>query len=756
MDKKDDMAGSALGLETLSLDDSLPPSTKSFEYHSTNLSSLIVPSSPKSSCDDSQAGSAPKTKPMLSILEAIFHDAEAAEGGIGVLEFSDYPGRGLSEECLDEKSRVEALNHVRGILDQLWWTESSFVGRAAEVLANGSRDEGWRIPLGDSGVLEFFLRVLVSVEASQHLILHTLRLLGNACAETDTNRARVVQADSLTHIVRQLKDPSLYSIAVPVLYNICVDYEPAQEQAARLGLVRELLDLTARESLDDGTHEELLSYLSRLVEIIVEMDIRGPLNVDTAYASTNALFQIASKPECPLEEFLIWVDAGVGYLSNSSVQHLALAHAALGPVLAVLVKCSRLLRPLPSSQPETQVLTDGDRSLLLEIQSKLIDILSEISALPEFHETYPLTSPLVDSLERWIGSSSPFMQGCACIMLGNLARTNGLGQIMVRSMELHKRAVKVLEESSEPFALHAAASLLRNLTVPAEFRATVGNRGVIKTLPRLWLMDKVPELQYAAVALARRLVTGCFPNVRRLLEPLSSDLDSPANSRTLLSCLLLLWETNRNDGIRTEIGRLISAVIRELNKPQRDASPGEVEALGERLYVLHPDLARPLASMVSQTQYPVVASEGWFTLALLSKEKAGAAIAAEVTLDIDVLQPMAKIVTGSRPTESVPEVGIQRVDDPAEPLDVVVPELELEPTPPGTGTGDDGMTADMRIGNRSNAIILASNLLEHQSEEMPSLRRQILLDLLDGRDLIHQSFEELRAGGDLRGVQVED
>jgi len=42
--------------------------------------------------------------------------------------------------------------------------------------------------------------------------------------QADENRARVVALNSLPSIILQLKDTSLLPFAIPVLYNICIDY----------------------------------------------------------------------------------------------------------------------------------------------------------------------------------------------------------------------------------------------------------------------------------------------------------------------------------------------------------------------------------------------------------------------------------------------------------------------------------------------------------------------------------------------------
>ncbi|KAH0562703.1 hypothetical protein GP486_002634, partial [Trichoglossum hirsutum] len=69
---------------------------------------------------------------MFSTLEAIFQRAEEVEGGVGVSEL-----RALSTDADEEfrtsgRRNVEALRDVRRILDQMWWSDSEFMAKAAE------------------------------------------------------------------------------------------------------------------------------------------------------------------------------------------------------------------------------------------------------------------------------------------------------------------------------------------------------------------------------------------------------------------------------------------------------------------------------------------------------------------------------------------------------------------------------------------------------------------------------------------------
>lgn len=42
----------------------------------------------------------------------------------------------------------------------------------------------WRSPYGQTGILEFFLRVVATEDIDHDIMLHSLRLVGNTCADT--------------------------------------------------------------------------------------------------------------------------------------------------------------------------------------------------------------------------------------------------------------------------------------------------------------------------------------------------------------------------------------------------------------------------------------------------------------------------------------------------------------------------------------------------------------------------------------------
>lgn len=84
----------------------------------------------------------------------------------------------------DVQMRTEKLKGITLTLDRLWWAGQDSLAKAAEMLADGSRDARWRIPYGTSGLLDAFLIIVSSPDIITPLRVHALRLIGNSCADT--------------------------------------------------------------------------------------------------------------------------------------------------------------------------------------------------------------------------------------------------------------------------------------------------------------------------------------------------------------------------------------------------------------------------------------------------------------------------------------------------------------------------------------------------------------------------------------------
>jgi hypothetical protein len=85
----------------------------------------------------------------------------------------------------DEVQQTKALRRVADIARNLWKTDpgSPDLDLLAQKVGDAARVESNRIPLGESGLLEFFCSVVSTQGLRSTLIVQCLRIIGNSSAD---------------------------------------------------------------------------------------------------------------------------------------------------------------------------------------------------------------------------------------------------------------------------------------------------------------------------------------------------------------------------------------------------------------------------------------------------------------------------------------------------------------------------------------------------------------------------------------------
>ncbi|PGH02394.1 hypothetical protein GX51_04702 [Blastomyces parvus] len=631
---------------------------------------------------------------MFRALQAIFQAAEEEDGNFNVkgllnsLEEAD-------EDTRHGKRNVNALKGVRDNLGLLWRSRSDYMVQAAEVLANGSRDPAWRGAYGQTGILDFFLRVIATDDVEDDILLHSLRLIGNSCADTNENRQLVVDKNYTSPIINLFRNPAVVHVAIPVIYNICVDFEPAQTQVAGNGIGYSLLTLLSDDLIEGNA---LLSYTLELLETATEHGVeRAP------DAALPLLINLATDEDVGFARFATLASCLASYLQNERFQNLCIIRRLVERVIWILRR---------SYDFAPHELAPEDIQVLSQLRLKVNQALSDISALPLFSQAYPLNCGLSETLRSWLREPEDQLQICACVMLGNLAREDRICASMVNDFEIHVSLISLLNGNAKAAVLHAVLGFLKNLAIVTDNKEPLGSAGIMKAVSRLWAFETVPQVQFSAASLTRQVIVSSFNNISRLLEPLSSDPDSPANSRTYLSLLLSLFEKSDTTPIKIEIGRTICAICRSINQRQQHGAEAAIEAsdLSERLYKFHEDVAWPLGTMITQTEWPVVQSEGWFALALMASTPSGSLAVVDSMQNMSVFQLISDTVK------------------------MVISE------PSGGESAQEKTDRLKKAKDRDNAIILVNGLLKNKPATLPGARREMLEDLM--RDISETYFAE--------------
>lgn len=320
-------------------------------------------------------------------------------------------------------------------------------------------------------------------------------------------------------------------------------------------------------------------------------------------------------------------------------------------MLSVLEQSYQLSYDEPSAEAEAS---------LAQLRLKINQALSDISVLPTFPREYPLSSSMTKTLLSWLGQTSKDqLQICACVMLGNVAREDEVCESLIRDFEIQVHLVSILNSDAKGSVLHAVLGFLKNLAIAGNNREYLGAAGVIKAISRLWTFDSIPHVQFMATSLTRQVIGSSLSNITRLLDSLSPDPDSPANSRTYLSLLLALFSKTDSSPIRTEIGRTVAAICRSILRVDEEGSfTSDAAILVDKVFGLHEDVARPIGAMVTQKEWPVVQSEGWFALALMASSKPGSQAAADCIENMSVtglLSDTVRISLPEKPNEESTE-----------------------------------------------------------------------------------------------------
>jgi hypothetical protein len=357
------------------------------------------------------------------------------------------------------------------------------------------------------------------------------------------------------------------------------------------------------------------------------------------------LADLTQDEDLTFEYFSPLVSALSKYLENEKFQNIAISNGMVESILATLRR-SFSIEIDESSVEETKA--------LLQTRLKINQTLAEVSASPLFMKYYPLDSALSKTLKSWVVSDEDQLQICACVMLGNLARSDEVCQVMVRDLKIHEELISVLNSDARGAVLHSALGFLKNLAIAGDNRVSLAEAGIIPAVSRLWAYDSVPQVQFSAASIARQIIISSVENIARLLAPLSQDPDSPEHGQTYLSLLLSLFEKSDSAPIQTEIGRTIASICRTISPKGRE---GDKQALSilSKLYDLHEGVARPLGAMITQTQWPVVRSEGWFALALMANNKSGCVAVNDCLQNEEVMELLKATLTINSSGDGEPE-----------------------------------------------------------------------------------------------------
>ncbi len=514
--------------------------------------------------------------------------------------------------------------------------------------------------------------------------------------------------------------------------------EPAQLQACQAHLSRTLVDIISGPRL-----YQCRAFLNIICKIFGLLVTQGwPFSLHPWYfldrhtdspspeaeipladpATPHYLLQLAANPEMSLdgEEFCILASVALAYLAYEPFQEELIRRSGVQALLSAFSD-SFTKYDIGEMDPD-------DVEEFKSLGNRFMHVIADVVALPSFLPQYPLNSHAVQTLRVWVANSFNItsLQTAGCIALGNLARSDQSSIYFVHDVKIHIPLIKLL---SNPYAalqlpsettpdgippssqlIYAVLSFLKNLAIPAANKPMLGTLldPPASILPRLWnSTDAQPQVQFAAVSLARLLLLNCPANVRKICTPLSTDASSPAHDRSNLHVLISLFKRTDAENTKTEAARAVVAVCRVLHtspdadsilpedwEPTEDASiysgsthtntnsafsssepspntmnsTGPVSDMDETItappsivtpapgasYQLrrarfcnaHMDMSDCFGYLMTQERFPVLRSEIWFVSAILSRSTDGAHLVLRALQPFEACRMLVEAVTG--------------------------------------------------------------------------------------------------------------
>ncbi|KAF3940082.1 hypothetical protein ABW19_dt0201590 [Dactylella cylindrospora] len=294
---------------------------------------------------------------------------------------------------------------------------------------------------------------------------------------------------------------------------------------------------------------------------------------------------------------------------------------------------------------------EGEEALkLLQRDRNLVVVaIADMSAYESFPKIYPIDSGFMKSIFRWLNSPDLNMQMCAALVVGNFARDTETCRDLVVNCEVHLALVNIIKERTQVGVLHAAGGALKNLAIGwRESRGLILETGILEFCGKFYLVKVIGDLQMMGLSLVRVLVADSGRNIKRLIDPSQFNSGIPH-----IANILDLYNQDNELLLRIEIGRIVTSVLREISRDPEDRTIND--NLLPILSGFYPRLLPPVIDMVTQDRWAVVASEGWFALALLTRYSQGATALGAYLLPKEFYQSLIKVMRGPADANVVDE-----------------------------------------------------------------------------------------------------
>lgn len=485
--------------------------------------------------------------------------------------------------------------------------------------------------------------------------------------------------------------------------------------------------------MSSPTIQEYQPFVNYICKTLILLAGHDTSPGDIHPATVNVLLTLALCPSFSgdIDDFTSLVGAAAAYLAKESFQKDWVTPEPLQLLLHAIQHANTVYSP---EDPE-------ELDVLKKTRSALQGAMADITALDAFPSLNPLGGPVTTTLIQWLQLPNPSLRTVACLSLGNLSRSDEISTALVQQHQVHTRMMSVIADpaTNDPQELHSGLSFLKNLAIPAQNKEALGGLLEASCVPRIFALDTLPQVQFAAVSLTRLLLVKCPANVEKICRRLTQDPDSPSRERTVATMLCEIFKRSDTEPTRLEAARAITMLCRVLHTTTPlnqvlvdwvpDNGKDDDASLREHFYSNHP-LSDPLGFMVTQEKWPVLRSEAWFVYALMARTRDGAGVILSVMFSDVATAALIQAVTG-KPTS--PKTAADRLGDDVAPSS----DSSVTVGPPSAGLlgmEDESKPVEpTEVGlraDRENAVVMCQEMNRNLGDELPQMRISLHQDLI--------------------------
>lgn len=308
-------------------------------------------------------------------------------------------------------------------------------------------------------------------------------------------------------------------ITLAALYNISLDYEPAQQALRETGLFLRLIALLDNPIFDRSL---MLPHTAGLLAFAIEdYDVSQSPNSVLKTLSQNIKFGNPS-----VDEIVPLRGAILEHLKQERFKRMLFEQDLFETFLVSILRSFGYNGDCTASLPEAfySISPPEDEKEDYELlQTSLIASLRDVTSTSTFFENYAFGSTTTWIWLSWLRSGNQSLQLISCCILSNLARDEEeWAEQMVTAHDVQLRLIELSVQGFDSRVPLAALELLLQLARPRSNRQRLYSH-YLERIPSIWAADPsassgLVRIQYASVAVLHGLISDCPRAVQRLVN----------------------------------------------------------------------------------------------------------------------------------------------------------------------------------------------------------------------------------------------